>query len=46
VVASLNGVRSPVRERVFDYWKKIDAKVGAQIEQKAGSGEKVPEPAK
>ncbi|QGZ64347.1 catalase [Paraburkholderia acidisoli] len=38
VVASLGGVRSPVRERVFEYWKKIDADVGAQIEKKAGSG--------
>ena len=38
VVASLNGVRSPVRERVFDYWKQIDGDVGAQIEKKAGSG--------
>ena len=38
VVASLNGVRSPVRERVFDYWKKIDSDVGAQIEKQAGSG--------
>nr|WP_244145385.1 catalase [Paraburkholderia mimosarum] len=38
VVASLNGVRSPVRERVFEYWKKIDSDVGAQIEKQAGSG--------
>lgn len=38
VVASLNGVRSPVRERVFEYWKNIDANVGSQIEEKAGSG--------
>ncbi|MCX5543505.1 catalase [Paraburkholderia sp. CNPSo 3076] len=38
VVASLSGVGSPVRERVFDYWKQIDAEVGAQIEKQAGSG--------
>ncbi|WP_321813489.1 MULTISPECIES: catalase [unclassified Paraburkholderia] len=38
VVASLNGVRSPVRERVFEYWKNIDANVGRQIEEQAGSG--------
>lgn len=38
VVASLNGVRSPVRERVLEYWKNIDAKVGSQIEEIAGSG--------
>ncbi|MBN3854182.1 catalase [Paraburkholderia sp. Ac-20340] len=39
VVASLNGVRSPVRERVFEYWKNIDANVGRQIEEQAGSGQ-------
>ncbi|WP_321878378.1 catalase [Paraburkholderia bannensis] len=38
VVASLSGVRSPVRERVFEYWKNIDANVGSQIEERAGSG--------
>ncbi|HEV3428551.1 MAG TPA: catalase, partial [Paraburkholderia sp.] len=38
VVASLNGVRSPVRERVFEYWKNIDDNVGRQIEEQAGSG--------
>lgn len=36
----LGGVRSPVLERAFDYWKSIDPDVGARIEQKvrAGSG--------
>lgn len=38
VVASLSGVRSPVRERVFEYWKNIDDNVGRQIEEQAGSG--------
>ncbi|MBN9092664.1 catalase, partial [Pandoraea pnomenusa] len=31
--ALLAGVRSPVLERAFDYWKKIDPDVGARIEQ-------------
>ncbi len=31
--ALLAGVRSPVLERAFDYWKKIDPEVGARIEQ-------------
>ena len=30
----LGGVRSPVLERAFDYWKKVDADVGKRIEQK------------
>jgi catalase len=29
----LGGVRSPVLERAFDYWKKVDAEVGRRIEQ-------------
>ncbi|MFX1765151.1 catalase-related domain-containing protein [Paraburkholderia sp. A1RI-2L] len=37
VVASMNGVRSPVRERVFEYWKNIDAEVGRAIEARAGN---------
>ena len=38
----LGGVRSPVLERAFDYWKRVDADVGQRIEQKvrAGSGSK------
>ncbi|RKT10705.1 catalase [Paraburkholderia sp. RAU2J] len=46
IVASLNGVRSPVRENVFDYWKKIDADVGGRIEEKADVAKQVAEPAK
>ncbi|WP_321892520.1 catalase [Paraburkholderia tropica] len=46
VVASLNGVGSPVRENVFTYWKNIDADVGRRIEEKAGAAQKVAEPAK
>ena len=38
----LGGVRSPVLERAFDYWKSVDADMGQRIEQKvrSGSGEK------
>ena len=38
----LGGVRSPVLERAFDYWKSIDPDVGDRIERKvkAGSGAK------
>src|SRR5690606_7731267 len=38
----LGGVRSPVLERALDYWKSVDADVGARIEQKVreGSGDK------
>ncbi|MCA8909278.1 MAG: catalase [Rhodospirillaceae bacterium] len=32
VSGALAGVRSPVLERAFDYWKSIDADVGARIE--------------
>lgn len=39
VVASLNGVRSPVRERVFEYWKNIDPDVGRRIEALASGTE-------
>jgi catalase len=37
----LGGVRSPVLERAFDYWKSVDAEVGKRIEEKVreGSGE-------
>jgi catalase len=36
----LGGVRSPVLERAFAYWKSIDAETGASIERevRAGSG--------
>jgi catalase len=36
----LGGVRSPVLERAFGYWKSVDADVGRRIEEKvrAGSG--------
>jgi len=34
----LTGVRSPVLERAFDYWKKIDADVGRRIEEKVRAG--------
>jgi hypothetical protein len=38
------GVRSPVLERVFDYWKSVDADVGRRIEEKVRQGN-APEPA-
>jgi catalase len=34
----LGGVRSPVLERAFDYWKSIDAGVGQRIEERVRSG--------
>src|SRR5690606_1961900 len=34
----LGGVRSPVLERAFDYWKNIDADVGRRIEEKVRAG--------
>ncbi|MCL4790439.1 MAG: catalase, partial [Gammaproteobacteria bacterium] len=34
----LGGVRSPVLERAFDYWKRIDADVGQRIEKKVRTG--------
>jgi catalase len=34
----LGGVRSPVLERAFDYWKQIDADVGARIEARVRAG--------
>jgi catalase len=42
--ALLGGVRSPVLERAFDYWKSVDPEVGRRIEQKVRSGS-APEPA-
>jgi len=40
----LGGVRSPVLERAFDYWKSIDADVGRRIEEKVRAGKGI-EPA-
>jgi catalase len=34
----LGGVRSPVLERAFEYWKNIDADVGRRIERKVKEG--------
>lgn len=42
--ALLGGVRSPVLERAFEYWKSIDADIGRRIEDKVRSGS-APEPA-
>lgn len=42
--ALLGGVRSPVLERAFEYWKSIDADIGRRIEEKVRSGS-APEPA-
>ena len=42
--ALLGGVRSPVLERAFEYWKSVDPDVGRRIEGKVRSGS-APEPA-
>ena len=42
--ALLGGVRSPVLERAFAYWRSIDPDIGQRIEQKVRSGT-APEPA-
>jgi catalase len=42
--ALLGGVRSPVLERAFAYWKSVDPDVGRRIEEKVRSGS-APEPA-
>ena len=34
----LGGVRSPVLERAFDYWKSVDADIGRRIEEKVRAG--------
>ena len=34
----LGGVRSPVLERAFEYWKNIDPGVGQRIEDKVRKG--------
>ena len=45
VAGSLSGgVREPVPSRAFDYWKSIDAGIGARIEEKVRSGA-APQPA-
>jgi catalase len=36
--ALLAGVRSPVLERAFDYWKSVDADVGRRIEERVRAG--------
>src|SRR5690606_37050035 len=35
----LGGVRSPVLERAFEYWKSIDLDVGQRIEEKVRAGQ-------
>ncbi len=40
----LGGVRSPVLERAFDYWKSIDPDIGDRIEKKVRDGA-APQPA-
>ena len=37
--ALLGGVRSPVLERAFDYWKSVDAEVGQRIEDAVRAGQ-------
>jgi catalase len=36
--ALLGGVREPVLSRAFDYWKSVDAEVGARIEATVRAG--------
>ncbi|PMC15749.1 Catalase [Oligella urethralis] len=33
IVGAIQGVRSPVLERVFEYWKNVDQEVGQRIEE-------------
>ena len=35
----LQNMRSPVLDRAFEYWKKIDADVGRRIEERVRSGD-------
>src|SRR5690606_34502282 len=35
----LGGVRSPVLERAFEYWRSVDAHVGRRIEEKVRAGQ-------
>jgi catalase len=39
----LAGVRSPVLERAFDYWKHVDSDIGQRIEARVKAGS-APEP--
>ena len=34
----MRGVRSPLLERAFGYWRNVDAEVGRRIEDKVRSG--------
>lgn len=34
----LGGVRSPVLERAFEYWRNVDAEIGKRIEDKVRAG--------
>ncbi|MEO9130215.1 MAG: catalase [Sphingomonas sp.] len=38
----LGGVRSPVLERAFDYWKSVDPDVGKRIEERVRAGNAPP----
>ncbi len=40
----LGGVKSPVLERAFDYWKSVDAATGQQIEELVRAGLGAPNP--
>lgn len=40
----LAGVKSPVLEKAFEYWKNVDAQTGAAIEAKVKAGSKAPNP--
>jgi catalase len=40
----LGGVREPVLNRAFEYWKSVDAETGSRIEEKVRSGS-APKPA-
>ena len=33
IVGAIQGVRSPVLERVFQYWKNVDQAIGERIEK-------------
>src|SRR5690606_28488736 len=39
----LGGVRSPVLERAFEYWRNVDAEIGRRIEEKVRAAA-APEP--
>ena len=40
----LGGVREPVLGRAFQYWRNVDADIGARVEQKVRAGA-APQPA-